>query len=127
MRSVIVGSGSDSEVAEIAKENSGGNAISLTGKTTLKELIAIIKNARFMITNDTGPMHIAAALQVPVYAVFGPTDDTLTGPYGKKKIVFRSDIDCSPCFKKNCDDMKCMESVAVDTVVNEIKKDMDLS
>jgi lipopolysaccharide heptosyltransferase I len=126
VRSVIVGSGSDSEVAEVAKNNSGGNAISLAGKTTLKELIAIIKNARFMLTNDTGPMHMAAALQVPVYAVFGPTDDTLTGPYGKKKVVFKSDSDCSPCFKKDCDNMKCMEGVAVDTVVSEIKKDMDL-
>jgi ADP-heptose:LPS heptosyltransferase len=121
-----VGSVFDSEVAEIAKNNSGGNAISLAGKTTLKELLAIIKNAKFMLTNDTGPMHMAVSLQVPVYSVFGPTDDTLTGPYGKKKMVFKSDSDCSPCFKKNCDDMKCMESVAVDTVVSEIKKDMDL-
>ena len=127
VRSVIVGSGSDSKVAEIAKDNSGGKAISLAGKTTLKELIAIIKNARFMLTNDTGPMHIAAALQVPVYAVFGPTSDTLTGPYGTKKMVFKSDGDCLPCFKKHCDTMKCMKDVSVDTVLNKIKKDMDLS
>ena len=57
---------SDEIDAEIAKNNSGGNAISLAGKTTLKELITIINNAKFMLTNDTGPMHIAAALQVPV-------------------------------------------------------------
>jgi heptosyltransferase-1 len=127
VRSVIVGSSSDVEIAEQAKDSSNGKAISLTGRTTLKELISIIKNAKGMLTNDTGPMHIAAALQVPVYAVFGPTDDTLTGPYGTKKVIFRSDSSCSPCFKKSCDDLTCMETISADDVAGKIKKDMELS
>lgn len=127
VRSVIVGSGSDVKIAEQIQARSGGKAISVSGRTTLKELVTIIMYAKGMLTNDTGPMHLAAALQVPVYALFGPTNDTLTGPYGTKKIIFRSDSDCSPCFKKSCNDPKCMETIPVEDVVKKIKEDMALT
>ncbi|MDH3393661.1 MAG: glycosyltransferase family 9 protein, partial [Desulfobulbaceae bacterium] len=70
--SLLIGGKSDQPVAEQVVRNANGKAISLAGKTSLKELIPIIGNAKYFITNDTGPMHIAAALNVPVFAIFGP-------------------------------------------------------
>jgi ADP-heptose:LPS heptosyltransferase len=66
-------------------------------------------------------MHIAAALNVPVFAVFGPTDPSRTGPYGKGHTIIREDILCSPCFRKSCDDMKCMKDLSVEKVYGIIK------
>ncbi|HEB01948.1 MAG TPA: lipopolysaccharide heptosyltransferase I, partial [Nitrospirae bacterium] len=84
----------------------------------------------FMITNDSGPMHIAAALGVPTYAIFGPTSPVLTGPYGQGHTIIRSirtDDDCSPCFKRSCEDTKCMEGVSPAQVLGAIKKKSGLT
>ncbi|HDO23584.1 MAG TPA: glycosyltransferase family 9 protein, partial [Nitrospirae bacterium] len=106
-------------------ELSGNKAVSLAGKTSLMELVCIIRKARFMITNDTGPMHIAAALSIPVYAIFGPTSETLTGPYGNGHKVFKADIDCAPCFRKNCDDVQCMKGIESNDVLQAILGDIN--
>jgi ADP-heptose:LPS heptosyltransferase len=66
-------------------------------------------------------MHIAAALNVPVFAIFGPTDPSRTGPYGKGHTIIREDIRCSPCFRKSCDEMKCMKDLSVEKVYGIIK------
>jgi lipopolysaccharide heptosyltransferase I len=116
IRTVIVGRRGDSNIADEIVSLSNRKAVSLAGKTDLKDLINIMRNARFVVSNDSGPMHIAAALGIPVYAIFGPTDPKRTGPYGKGHTVIRLDIPCAPCFKKSCDDMKCMKSVSVDEV-----------
>jgi ADP-heptose:LPS heptosyltransferase len=92
------------------------------GKTDLKSLIEIIRGARFMVSNDSGPMHIAAALGVPVFAIFGPTDPKRTGPYGEGHTIIREDISCAPCFKKKCDDIKCMKDLSVKKVYEIIKR-----
>ena len=116
IKSIIVGSKSDKDIADQIVSHSKGKSLSLAGRTTLKELIEIMISARFVISNDSGPMHIAAALGVPVYAIFGPTDPIRTGPYGEGHTVIRSDTPCAPCFKKSCDDMKCMKRVSADKV-----------
>ena len=98
-------------------------AISLAGKTSLRELIAAIKLCRVFLTNDGGPMHIAAALNVPLVALFGSTCDVATGPYGGDVRVIHKHVDCSPCFKRDCPkDFKCMKSISEDEVYKEIKK-----
>ncbi len=94
---------------------------SLAGKTDLKELVAVIKGSEFLVTNDSGPMHIAAALGIPVFAIFGPTDPARTGPYGKGHTVIKADIACAPCFRKSCGDLKCMESISAEKVFETIK------
>jgi ADP-heptose:LPS heptosyltransferase len=99
---------------------SGGKALSLAGETDIRELICIIKGARYMITNDSGPMHIAAACGVPVIAIFGPTNPVLTGPYGPNNIIVQSPADCSPCRKRECDDMKCMKEITVEQVLEAV-------
>ncbi len=130
IKSVIIGSPEDIERAGTVEKHASGNALNLAGKTTLREATAVIRNARFMITNDSGPMHIAAALGVPTYAIFGPTSPVLTGPYGQGHTIIRSirtDDDCSPCFKRSCKDTKCMEGVSPAQVLGAIKKKSGLT
>jgi len=119
--SVIVGGKSDAPAADEIVALSHGKAYSLAGKTDLMELMAIVKGSEFLVTNDSGPMHIAAALEVPVIAVFGPTDPARTGPYGKGHTVIRADIACAPCFKKSCNDLKCMDSISAEKVFETIR------
>lgn len=120
IRSLIVGSASDREISEIIETGSGMKAISLAGKTDLKELISILRNAKYVISNDTGPMHIAAAFGVPVIAVFGPANPARTGPYGKNHIIVKADVPCAPCYKRNCKNTLCMDAISVDMVYNAI-------
>jgi heptosyltransferase-1 len=122
MKTVIVGSKSDINIANEIVNLSKGNAISLAGKTDLKELLEVMRGARFVVSNDSGPMHIAAALCIPVFAIFGPTDPIKTGPYGEGHAVIRGDIPCAPCFKRTCNDVKCMNSLSVEKVYEIIKR-----
>jgi ADP-heptose:LPS heptosyltransferase len=80
-----------------------------------------MRKARFVVSNDSGPMHIAAALGIPVYAIFGPTDPQRTGPYGKGHTIIKGEIPCAPCFKKTCEDVKCLKGLSVDRVFETIK------
>lgn len=90
----------------------------LSGKTSLGVLKAVIQRCRLFLTNDTGPMHIASALGVPVVAVFGPTNHAATSPYGEDHILVRTSVDCSPCMLRECPiDHRCMTGVTVEQVV----------
>ncbi len=120
LRSIIVGSKSDVNIANEIVARAQGKSFSLAGKTDLKELIAVIKGSKFLVTNDSGPMHIAAALGVPVFAIFGPTDPARTGPYGKGHTIIRESVTCSPCFRKSCADLKCMGDLSVEKVLDVI-------
>ena len=121
IKTVIVGSASDADIARAIETKSDGNALSMSGKTDIKELIFIIRGARYVITNDSGPMHIAAAFDIPVVAIFGPTNPVRTGPYGKNNIIVKSDIECAPCYKKNCKSVKCMDDVSVEKVYKAVE------
>jgi heptosyltransferase-1 len=120
LKSVVVGGKSDTRIAKQIAESSTGKAVSLAGKTDLKELSSVIKGARFAVTNDSGPMHFAAAHGVPVFAIFGSTSPTTTGPYGKGHTIITSDAECAPCFKKRCGDIKCLESIPAKKVLDAI-------
>ena len=119
--SYVVAGKADAETAGEVVLASGGKAVSLAGKTGLPELAAVLRRSRFLVCNDTGPMHIAAALSVPVFAVFGPTDPARTGPYGNGHTIIRAGLSCSPCYKrKPCRDWQCMEAVSADDVFRAI-------
>lgn len=120
VKSVVVGSRGDTGIAERVVAESEGKAVSIAGKTSLRELIELMRSAKFVVSNDSGPMHIAAGFKVPVVAIFGPTSPIRTGPYGKGHIIVNSGAECAPCFKKNCKSMKCMEDVTVDMVYERI-------
>lgn len=98
------------------------NVINLAGKTTIRELIALIELCSIFLTNDSGPMHIAAALGIPLLALFGSTSDVKTGPYGSGKVIHKH-VECSPCYKRTCPiDFRCMTRIGVDEVYNELEE-----
>ncbi len=121
IKTVIVGSSGDTGIAKGIEFCSGGKALSMAGNTSIKELISIIRNARYVVSNDSGPMHIAAAFGIPVVAIFGPTNPVRTGPYGKNHIIVKSDIQCAPCYKKNCKTIQCMDEISVEKVYTAVK------
>jgi 3-deoxy-D-manno-octulosonic-acid transferase/heptosyltransferase-1 len=94
-------------------------AINSAGRTDLLTLAALLQRAELMITTDTGPMHIAAAVGTPTVALFGPTAPWRTGPYGQGHRVVRSRSACSPCFKRSCPyAVTCMAQISVDQVLS---------
>jgi 3-deoxy-D-manno-octulosonic-acid transferase/heptosyltransferase-1 len=97
-------------------------SVNLGGETTLRDLAYLYQRSALLITTDSGPMHIAAAVGTPVIALFGPTDPLRTGPYGKGHLVIRRELSCSPCFLKKCNSMKCMSDITVDEVFHTVKE-----
>ena len=119
VRSVVIGSSGERGIADKVVSSSRGRAMSLAGETDLSELIGLMRRASIVITNDSGPMHIGAALNIPVIAVFGPTSPVLTGPYGRGHVILQTDEPCAPCFKRECADMKCMMGITPGNVIEE--------
>ncbi|MEP6662759.1 MAG: lipopolysaccharide heptosyltransferase II [Verrucomicrobiota bacterium] len=105
--------------AELEKKLDQKNVANFAGKTTLRELCAGLKYCRLVLTNDTGPMHIAAALGTPIVVPFGSTSPELTGPTpSKRNVVLQSNVPCSPCFLRECPiDFRCMKSIETSEVV----------
>ena len=96
----------------------------LAGKTCLSELMALLKLCRVLLTNDSGPMHVAAALGTPVVVPFGSTSPELTGPGlpgDPRHCLLKSDAPCSPCFLRECPiDFRCMNGISVERVVEAV-------
>ena len=95
----------------------------IAGKTSLRELSALISECDILLTNDSGPMHIGYAVRTPLVAIFGSTDPSLTGPPGKENVVIKKELQCSPCFKRECDKQKmaCMTAITPDEVFEAVK------
>lgn len=100
-------------------------AIDLSGKTSLRELMAVVASCQLFVTNDSGPLHIASALGIPIVALFGSTDPRVTGPYQGGAVV-RNPVSCSPCFRRECPiDFKCMEQLSVATVAEAVMRQLN--
>lgn len=95
--------------------------VNLAGRTTLRELCAVLKASALLLTNDSGPMHVAAALGTPLVVPFGSTSPELTGPLAAveaRSHVVLGEAECAPCFRRECPiDFRCMQSIGVDDVV----------
>jgi heptosyltransferase II len=116
-RVLIFGAFSEREIGDRVSGYMHADTINLCGQTTLGQAMALIKRCNLFVTNDSGLMHVAAAFDVPLVAVFGPTDYITTGPYGKNSRIVRHDIDCSPCLKETCpQDHRCMLSIKPEEV-----------
>jgi heptosyltransferase II len=90
----------------------------LCGQTTLPDLVGLLALSDVLLTNDSGGMHVAAALGTPVVAVFGPTDFQETSPVGEKNVLVRQPVHCAPCMLRECPiDHRCMRRIGVDEVV----------
>ncbi len=113
---IFTGGQEDSEVIEDIISNMKAKAANFAGKTSLKTLAALYEKAACVISTDTGPMHLAAAIGTPVVAFFGPTAPWRTGPFGPGHTIIRADLECSPCFKRQCKTIDCMKQITVDQV-----------
>lgn len=96
--------------------------VDLTGKTSLKQLAHIIKNAKTVVAGDTGPMHLAAAVNTPVIALFGPTDPLRNGPYGAGNTVLIAEHECQGCWQRKCPQaIDCLADIEPEMVYNKIQ------
>ena len=118
----IILTGSDAGPLERIRGQMKTEAVNLGGRTTLRELACLYSQATLLVTTDSGPMHLAAAMGTPVVALFGPTDPARTGPYGPGHRVIRHGLDCMPCFRKQCDTTICMRKIEVDETFSAIKE-----
>jgi heptosyltransferase-2 len=114
---VIVGSEVERSIAEQIRERMKHPVTVLNGRTSLETLIGVISKSALMVTNDSGPMHIAAALGIPTVAVFGSTDEVVTGPCGPRTWIVKHPVECSPCLLRECPiDNRCITRVTIEEV-----------
>jgi heptosyltransferase-2 len=121
----LVGTAKDRPVAEeIAALAANPDRIeNLCGRTTLTELINLLRSCDVLVTNDTGTMHLAALLGVRTVSIFGSTEPQLTGPLGSGHMVLRRQVECSPCFLRECPiDFRCMKAIESREVVSAVRK-----
>jgi heptosyltransferase-2 len=102
----------------------GAGCLNVSGQTSLLQLAALLRHCKLLVTNDTGTMHVAAAVGTRVVAIFGPTDPRATSPLGDGHVVLREEVSCSPCLKRVCpEDHRCMELISVTDVLKAVQKD----
>jgi heptosyltransferase-2 len=112
-------------IEEVLKKSGVTNYKNLIGKTTMAELIDLIASAKLFISNDSGPMHIAAAFKVPTVAIFGPTDDSETAAWKNTHYaVVKKNLDCMPCKKRVCPlkHHDCMKLIEVEDILVAAKR-----
>jgi heptosyltransferase II len=126
-RVVIVGAAGEEALGQAIAEKMLSKPVVLSGRTSIRELMSIIKRCRLFIPNDTGPMHIAAAFGVPVVAIFGSTDFRTTSPFGETHQIVRQPVECSPCLLRECPiDHRCMTGVTVEHVCEAAAKQLHM-
>ncbi|MDQ3626076.1 MAG: lipopolysaccharide heptosyltransferase II [Verrucomicrobiota bacterium] len=114
---ILFGTTADADIGKIIADHLGDRCVNRIGQTTLDELIMELRECALLLTNDTGTMHLATLLGVPVVAVFGSTEHRLTGPLGRGNHVIRHHVECSPCFLRECPiDFRCMHAVSSEEV-----------
>ncbi|MCA9412171.1 MAG: glycosyltransferase family 9 protein, partial [Candidatus Omnitrophica bacterium] len=126
MTPILTGGPSDIEEEQEIQNLIGAPVPSIVGKCKLMQLAAIMERADLLVTGDTGPMHIAAAMELPIVALFGPANPVRTGPYAPDSIVFQKPRDCQPCYARHCkfgeEPPPCLLDITVEEVVGEIQK-----
>ena len=125
----ILGDRASAKFAQEISAKAPDRCLDLTGQTSLREMVEWIRLSEAMITNDTGPMHVAAALGRPVISMFGPTNAHRTGPYGQQESILRIPLSCAPCMKPTCSNSKpleCMRVITPTLVANEVRRRLAL-
>lgn len=126
-RFAILGSDTDRPSGKVIAEAEPSRCLNLCGEISLFEMIEWLRLSDVMVTNDTGPMHVAAALGKPVVALFGPTEPHRTGPYGQLDHVVRIDLPCSPCLKSYCtwkNPIECLTGISPDMVFARVRRQL---
>jgi heptosyltransferase-2 len=121
---LIFGDSKDRGLCEHIGRGSGGRCVNLAGRTSLREFMALLKLCRVVLTNDSGPMHVAAALGTPVVVPFGSTSPELTAPGlpgDERHHLLRAAAECSPCFRRTCPiDFRCMTGITIERVASAV-------
>ena len=113
----ILGAKGEEPLGKAIADQIKTRSVVCSGQTTVRELMALVKRCQLFLTNDTGPMHVAAAFNVPMVAVFGPTDWQTTSPFGVDAQLVRQPVSCAPCLLRECPiDHRCMTGVTVEQV-----------
>jgi heptosyltransferase-2 len=113
----VVGAPGEESLGQAIAGHVQTSVVVLSGRTTVRELMMVVQRCAAFVTNDTGPMHVASALGVPVISIFGPTDWRATAPFGPGHTLIRHEVDCSPCLLRECPiDHRCMTSVTAEDV-----------
>ena len=124
LRFAILGGKSDSALAPQICCSAPDACLDLTGRTSLVQMVEVIRHCQFVVTNDTGPMHVAAALRKPVVGIFGPTNPARTGPYHQtNRALQRTDLPCVPCMKATCsfhEPLACVRGIPPARVAQEV-------
>lgn len=119
----IIGSLNESRIADEIQKLMKNRAHIFTGRTTLAGLMGLLSWCDLFITNDSGPMHLAAAVDVPQIAIFGSTDEQATGPLSRKAVVIHKHVECSPCLLRECPiDLRCFRRIGVDEVYETARR-----
>lgn len=122
-KNIVVVYFGDQATAGLVKQICQGlspRVVNLAGLTSLRELASLISLCDVLLTNDSGPMHIADALGTPIVALFGSTSEVITGPYRTGKVIHKH-VECSPCYQRTCPiDFRCMKRIEAEEVFSEI-------
>jgi heptosyltransferase-2 len=114
---VLIGSPAESQVLAEVGAHAEQQLITLTGQTTVAQMVALISIADALVTNDTGPAHIGAATGIPTLVIFGPTNPLTTYPMSPTAEIIREPPDCAPCMLRDCPiDHRCMTAISVESV-----------
>lgn len=120
---ILFGSAKDGEKTNDIVRHAKNDLIDIAGKTSLREVIALIAGCDLFISNDSGLMHLAGALDVPLVAIFGSTNPVTTSPVGEKSVIIYKNVSCGPCLKKVCPtDFKCMDMISAEEVYDTAKR-----
>jgi len=119
----IFGGPGEKALGDYISELMGNRCVNFCGKTSLREAVALIERCQLFITNDSGLMHVAAALDTPQIAIFGSTDHVTTSPSSPKSRIIRVPVPCSPCLKPDCPiDHRCMKNITVEMIYDAAVK-----
>lgn len=125
---IFFGGENEKKFKKIISDRVKNNFIDAIGKLNLKQMGAAAKKCNLVITNDSGPMHLLWALNIPIITIFGPTNPDICGPLNSKSIILRKKMPCSPCFRNDkfpnffpkCNNIKCMKDITPENVWNKI-------
>jgi heptosyltransferase-2 len=120
-KSLLIGGPGETDIGFEIEGRMHSKPLNLVGRTSVRQLMALLASVDLVVTNDSGPMHIAAAFNRPIVAMFGPTDQFITSPLSSRSLVVRKETPCAPCLKRQCPtDHRCMEDISVDDVLGAV-------
>jgi len=121
-RVVLSGLPQERDYLEGMREKMRGEAVNVAGEVGIKDFFALLKRSKLYVGVDSGAMHVASALGVPVVALFGPSNPRWIGPYGERTEVVRVPLPCSPCNRRKCSDLRCMKEITPGMVLEAIDR-----